>query len=84
MHTLGKHEGRAAAHTKKTAEKPSSNEKVTETQKNLPIFGLYFLKDRSKKHMLRTENIFLHTRNSMKKEDLRRDKEDIRRLKKNA
>ena len=30
--------------------------------------------------MLRTENIFLHTRNSMKKEDLRRDKEDIRRL----
>ena len=32
--------------------------------------------------MLRTENIFLHTRNSMKKEDLRRDKEDIRRLEK--
>ena len=31
--------------------------------------------------MLRTENIFLHTRNSMKKEDLRRDK-DIRRLEK--
>ena len=84
MHTLGKHEGRTAAHTKKTAEKPSSNEKVTEPRKNLPIFGLYFLKDRSKKHMLRTENIFLHTRNSMKKEDLRRDKEDIRRLEKNA
>ena len=60
----------------------SRREKVTEPRKNLPIFGLYFLKDRSKKHMLRTENIFLHTRNSMKKEDLRRDKEDIRRLEK--
>ena len=84
MHTLGKHEGRTAAHRKNWLMNRSQREKVTEPRKNLPIFGLYFLKDRSKKHMLRTENIFLHTRNSMKKEDLRRDKEDIRRLEKNA
>ena len=84
MHTLGKHEGRTAAHRKNWLMNRSRREKTTETRKNLPIFGLYFLKDRSKKHMLRTENIFLHTRNSMKKEDLRRDKEDIRRLEKNA
>ena len=79
------HKGIAAVHTKKNRLKNRSRpEETTETRKNLPIFGLYFLKDRSKKHMLRTENIFLHTRNSMKKEDLRRDKEDIRRLEKNA
>ena len=69
---------------KKQIEEPFSTRRNNRTTENLPIFGLYFLKDRSKKHMLRTENIFLHTRNSMKKEDLRRDKEDIRRLKKNA
>jgi len=69
---------------KKQIEEPFSTRRNNRTTENLPIFGLYFLKDRSKKHMLRTENIFLHTRNSMKKEDLRRDKEDIRRLEKNA